>query len=125
MTPKYKRILLKLSGETLGGEQGSGFEYNTIRAITESVISVHNLGVEVGIVVDGPFAIEKMTTRMEELHDLLSPYVVGADGEQAPYSLLDGFNAFETSLTSNNNGLILHVETRHQLVEEALQSISN
>ena len=53
MTPKYKRILLKLSGETLGGEQGSGFEYNTIRAIAESVISVHNLGVEVGIVVGG------------------------------------------------------------------------
>ena len=53
MTPKYKRILLKLSGETLGGEQGSGFEYNTIRAIVESVISVHNLGVEVGIVVGG------------------------------------------------------------------------
>ena len=53
MTPKYKRILLKLSGETLGGEQGSGFEYNTIRAISESVMSVHSLDVEVGIVVGG------------------------------------------------------------------------
>ena len=53
MTPKYKRILLKLSGETLGGEQGSGFEYKTIRSIAESVIAVHNLGIEVGIVVGG------------------------------------------------------------------------
>ena len=51
MTPKYKRILLKLSGETLGGEQGSGFEYNTIRAISESVMSVHSLDVEFVIVV--------------------------------------------------------------------------
>ena len=53
MTPKYKRILLKLSGETLGGEQGSGFEYDTIRSLAESVIAVHNLNVEVGIVIGG------------------------------------------------------------------------
>ena len=53
MTPKYKRILLKLSGETLGGEQGSGFDYDTIRSLSESVIAVHNLNVEVGIVIGG------------------------------------------------------------------------
>jgi len=53
MTPKYKRILLKLSGETLGGEQGSGFDYETIRSLAESVIAVHNLSVEVGIVIGG------------------------------------------------------------------------
>ena len=53
MTPKYKRILLKLSGETLGGEQGTGFDYDTIRSLTESIIAVHNLNVEVGIVIGG------------------------------------------------------------------------
>ena len=53
MTPKYKRVLLKLSGETLGGEQGFGFDYDTIRSLTESVIAVHNLNVEVGIVIGG------------------------------------------------------------------------
>ena len=53
MSPKYKRILLKLSGETLGGERGTGFDYDTIRALAESVISIHNLGVEVGIVIGG------------------------------------------------------------------------
>ena len=53
MTPKYKRILLKLSGETLGGEHGSGFDYVTIRSLAESVIAVHNLNVEVGIVIGG------------------------------------------------------------------------
>jgi len=53
MTPKYKRILLKLSGETLGGERGSGFDYDTIRALADSVVSVHNLGVEIGVVVGG------------------------------------------------------------------------
>ena len=53
MSPKYKRILLKLSGETLGGIRGTGFDYDTIRALAESVISIHNLGVEVGIVIGG------------------------------------------------------------------------
>lgn len=53
MSPKYKRILLKLSGETLGGNRGTGFDYDTIRALAESVISIHNLGVEVGIVIGG------------------------------------------------------------------------
>ena len=53
MTPKYKRVLLKLSGETLGGERGSGFDYDTIRSLAESVIAVHNLNVEVGIVIGG------------------------------------------------------------------------
>ena len=53
MSPKYKRILLKLRGETLGGKLGTGFDYDTIRALTESVISIHKLGVEVGIVIGG------------------------------------------------------------------------
>ena len=45
MTPKYKRILLKLSGETLGGEKGLGFDYETIRSLAENVIAVHKLNV--------------------------------------------------------------------------------
>ena len=53
MTPKYKRILLKLSGETLGGEEGSGFDYETIISLAENVIAVHNLDVEIGIVIGG------------------------------------------------------------------------
>ena len=53
MTPKYKRILLKLSGETLGGVEGSGFDYETIISLAENVIAVHNLDVEVGIVIGG------------------------------------------------------------------------
>jgi len=53
MTPKFKRILLKLSGETLGGEKGSGFDYATIRKIADNVVAVHNIGVEIGIVIGG------------------------------------------------------------------------
>ena len=50
---KYNRILLKLSGETLGGEKGVGFDYETIRVIADHVIKVHEMDVEVGVVVGG------------------------------------------------------------------------
>ncbi len=53
MKPKYRRILLKLSGETFGGEKGFGFDYDTIRMIAEHVIAVLNLDVSVGVVVGG------------------------------------------------------------------------
>ena len=53
MTPKFKRILLKLSGETLGGKKGSGFDYDTIKNIAENVVAVHKIGVEIGIVIGG------------------------------------------------------------------------
>ena len=53
MTSKYQRILLKLSGETLGGSEGAGFDYEAIRQIAESVISIHKQGVEIGVVVGG------------------------------------------------------------------------
>ena len=53
MNPKYRRILLKLSGETFGGSKGFGFDYETIRRIAENIISVIELKVEVGVVVGG------------------------------------------------------------------------
>ena len=53
MNPKYRRILLKLSGETLGGSEGVGFDYDSIRRIAESVIVIHEQGVEIGVVVGG------------------------------------------------------------------------
>ena len=49
--PVYKRILLKLSGEALMGDQGYGIDPGTIKRIAQEVNDVHNLGVEVAIVV--------------------------------------------------------------------------
>lgn len=53
MALKYKRILLKLSGEALSGEQGFGLEYGVVRRICESIRACVALGAEVGIVVGG------------------------------------------------------------------------
>lgn len=49
----YKRILLKLSGEALMGDQGYGIDPTTITRIAEEIKGVHGSGVEVAIVVGG------------------------------------------------------------------------
>ncbi|MCS6992538.1 MAG: UMP kinase [Anaerolineales bacterium] len=48
---KYKRILLKLSGEALGGENGFGINVSEAEAIALRVKEVHEMGVEVAIVI--------------------------------------------------------------------------
>ena len=53
MALKYKRILLKISGEALGGEKGTGFDEPTMDAICGGVKKAHELGVQIGIVVGG------------------------------------------------------------------------
>ncbi|PAB61238.1 UMP kinase [Anaeromicrobium sediminis] len=53
VSPKYKRIILKLSGEALAGENGFGIDGNTVSAIAKQVKELQELGVEVAIVVGG------------------------------------------------------------------------
>jgi uridylate kinase len=51
--PKYKRVVLKLSGEALAGEQGFGINPAIIQSIAKQVKEVAELGVEIAIVVGG------------------------------------------------------------------------
>lgn len=53
MEPKYKRILLKLSGEALAGDKKTGLDYDIISVISQSVKKCVDAGVQVGIVVGG------------------------------------------------------------------------
>jgi uridylate kinase len=53
MKNRFKRVLLKLSGEYLGGSAGSGFDFDTIKVLTEQLFEVHQLGVQIGIVLGG------------------------------------------------------------------------
>lgn len=50
---KFKRVVLKLSGEALAGNKGFGFDDEVIEKICSSIKEVHNLGVEIAIVVGG------------------------------------------------------------------------
>lgn len=53
MQPVYKRILLKLSGEVLAGDKGTGLDFDKIAQICKSVKACMDMGVEVAIVVGG------------------------------------------------------------------------
>jgi len=48
---KYKRILLKLSGEALGGETGFGIDVEQAESIASRIKAVHGMGVQVGVVL--------------------------------------------------------------------------
>lgn len=50
---KYKRVMLKISGEALAGEQKQGLNTETINAISDRIRDLHDLGVEIAIVVGG------------------------------------------------------------------------
>ena len=50
---RYKRILIKLSGEALAGSVGHGIDFNTVLAICESIKRAAETGAEIGIVVGG------------------------------------------------------------------------
>lgn len=53
MQSKYKRILLKLSGEVLAGAEGKGLNFDTVTEICEIVKECTELGVQIGLVVGG------------------------------------------------------------------------
>jgi uridylate kinase len=51
--PKYQRVLLKLSGEALAGERGYGIDLDVVNSISSQVSRVHQLGVQIALVVGG------------------------------------------------------------------------
>lgn len=53
MEPVYKRILLKLSGEVLAGEKGTGIDFNKVEEVCKVVKECVDLGVQIAIVVGG------------------------------------------------------------------------
>lgn len=52
-TLKYKRILLKLSGEALAGPAGYGLDGDVLKRVAQEIKSVHEHGVEIGVVIGG------------------------------------------------------------------------
>lgn len=67
MPIKYKRVLLKLSGEALAGEKKFGIDYNVISSICESIKKCVDLGAQIGIVVGGGnFFRGRSSSQMED-----------------------------------------------------------
>lgn len=53
MEPKYKRVVIKMSGEALAGTKSMGIDVPTVTSIASQVKTVNQMGVEVAIVVGG------------------------------------------------------------------------
>lgn len=51
MNVKYKRILVKLSGEAIGAEDGRGIDKNKLEKVVDQLVELKNAGVEIGIVI--------------------------------------------------------------------------
>src|SRR5246127_4251372 len=50
---KYKRVLLKLSGEALMGDKGFGIDPDVVRRMASEIKDVHSLGVQIAVVIGG------------------------------------------------------------------------
>ena len=50
---KYKRVVLKVTGEILAGPQGYGIDGKTVRAFAEEIQEIHEFGCEIALVMGG------------------------------------------------------------------------
>jgi uridylate kinase len=71
----YTRALLKLSGEALGGEKGSGLDFHTVEAFAQEIKSVHALGVHLALVVGGGNIIRGTTASREGIDRVSADYM--------------------------------------------------
>ncbi|MET3559088.1 uridylate kinase [Streptococcus rupicaprae] len=51
--PKYRRVLIKLSGEALAGDKGVGIDIPTVQKIAREIEEVHDTGIEIALVIGG------------------------------------------------------------------------
>jgi uridylate kinase len=75
MALAYSRALLKLSGEALAGERGSGLDFHVVEAFAEEIKAVHALGVRLSLVVGGGNIIRGATASREGLDRVSADYM--------------------------------------------------
>ena len=75
MKRRYKRILLKLSGEGLAGDTGYGIDPAVIGSLAKQIRSVHELGIELSIVIGGGNIIRGMTAASQGMDRANADYM--------------------------------------------------
>ncbi len=75
MPVAYTRALLKISGEALGGDKGSGLDFHVVEAFAEEIKAVHRLGVGLALVVGGGNIIRGATASREGLDRVSADYM--------------------------------------------------
>ncbi len=105
MTPKFKRILLKLSGEALMGDDPYGINRQTIQHIVEEIATVSRMGVEIAVVIGGG-----------NIFRGVAPGAAGMDRATADYMGM---------LATVMNALALQDAMRHAGIASRVQSALN
>lgn len=75
MKAAYERLLLKLSGEALGGESGTGISPAVLSGMAEEIRDVHALGVQVSIVIGGGNVIRGITAASQGMDRANADYM--------------------------------------------------
>ena len=75
MNPRYHRILLKLSGQVLAGESGSGINVAVLNRIAGEIKEVSDLGTEVGIVIGGGNIFRGISAQGQEIDRVSADYM--------------------------------------------------
>ena len=72
---KYKRVLIKISGEILSGKERFGIHSPTISALAEELVEVHQLPVQIAMVVGGGNIFRGMSDQSEGMERTTSDYM--------------------------------------------------
>ncbi len=75
MKPVYKRVLLKISGQSMAGAGGFGIDTSKIRETADQIVEVSEAGVELGIVCGGGNVIRGITAAAEGLDRTAADYM--------------------------------------------------
>lgn len=108
--PRYKRVLLKISGEALAGEAGYGIDQAKLNQIADEVVETSQLGVELGIVIGGGNIFRGVAASTE-----------GMDRASADYMgmLATCMNALALQEAIEKRGLQTRVQTGIEMAEIA------
>jgi uridylate kinase len=110
VTTGYRRLLLKLSGEGLAGEEGFGIHPGVIGGIAEQIREIHDLGIQVSLVIGGGNIIRGMTAASQ-----------GMDRAQADYMgmLASVINAMALQDALEKIGVPTRVQTAIEIAQVA------
>jgi uridylate kinase len=110
VTTEYRRLLLKLSGEGLAGEDGFGIHPGVIGGIAEQIREVHDLGIQITLVIGGGNIIRGMTAAAQ-----------GMDRAQADYMgmLASVINAMALQDALDKAGVPTRVQTAIEIAQVA------
>jgi len=75
MSPKYRRILLKLSGEALMGDNSYGINQTVVNRIVAEIKDVNKMGVEIAIVVGGGNIFRGMKSKNDSIERVTADYM--------------------------------------------------